>query len=307
MKYMKYILPLALIGILISPMIVSAGNFGVNIGDTFTYDCEAADMSISIGSKSATVTGYSVDDQEFAVGTSVTVEVLDFEYAWGNNTIYEVQAGTATENGSSGNFGFLLSSIILIFYPMLFVSGFVNETSFNQTAAEEVPELFMIPFVEPSQDTWDFFIDFASELQTGTSLTLPEDAANLTIAADYSDSVSEFIFESRITGDVEGNVTDGSSILFIDYTIDHHFQLAYQKANGVMNGIQLEGTLTGTSNSTALNLDYHQKTELSGYNLPNYLLGGGGFTLPFPGFGWIGAVLAVSSLFTVAVIIRKRK
>ncbi|HUU77069.1 MAG TPA: choice-of-anchor S family protein [candidate division Zixibacteria bacterium] len=303
MKCLKFILPLALIGILISPMIVGA-NFGVDIGDTFTYDCVTSELSISIGSKSASVTGYAVDGHDFAVGTSVVVEVLEFDDTFFNTTIYEVQAGSYAENGSSSTFGFVLSSIFMMFYPMLFIGGFVNETSFNQTEAEETPMLFMLPFVEVDPATWTGFANIANELQTGTSLIVSQ-ASNMTIAAEYSDSVSEFIFEMRITGNYNGNVTDGSSILFVDYEVDHHFQFSYQKLTGVMNGMQLEGTLTGTSNSTALSLEYHQKTELEGYNLPNYELGGGTFS--FPGFGILGAVLAVGSLFAIAIIIRRRK
>ena len=52
LKKIKYILPLALIVVLITPMFTH-GNFGVEVGDTYTYDCVASERDITLGSNSA--------------------------------------------------------------------------------------------------------------------------------------------------------------------------------------------------------------------------------------------------------------
>lgn len=291
---------------MITPIFAQAGNFGVDIGDTFTYDCEASSRDITLGSNSASASGYEVDEQHFDEGTSVDVEVLAFETSFGNTTIFEIQAGSYTENSSSSNFGVQLGGLLMIFFPLLFMGAYVNETAWNQTEAEADPGMMMEPFVEPGTATWDIFKDLAQEAQTATTMFSGAES-NLQIHADYTESATEFLFESYLNGTYEGNVTDGSSILFIDYTnVQNHFQMVYNIVTGVMKGMQLEGSLTGTSNGTAIQIDYHFQTELSGYNLPNYQWGDVGWW-PFPGFGFFAAIGAISSLFIIAVIIRKRK
>lgn len=306
MNKIKYLLPIALIAIIISPMIVQADNFGVEIGDTFTFDCVAAEVSGSIGTNSATASGFTIDDHEIPVGTSVTVEVLDFETSLGNTTIYEVSSGSYAENGSSGNFEFQFGGLLMIFFPLLIVGSYINETDWNQTEAETPGELFMVPFVEPTADTWQVFKDLSTEIQTATSALFSDSDTNLTINADYTESAGEFLFESYIGGTVNTNFTDGSEILFVDYELEHHYQFAYDTINGVMKGMRQEGSIDGTSNSTDLSIAYNQHTELEGYNLPNYQFGGG-FTLPFPAFGFYAALAAISSIFIIGVIIRRRK
>ena len=177
----------------------------------------------------------------------------------------------------------------------------------NSTAAEEDTGMMMAPFVEPTTATWQGFKDLAQTVQTETAL-FTDAEYDMTIYADYTESATEFFFESYVNGTYTGNVTEGSSIIFVDYTnVESHFQMSYNILTGVMNGIQVEGSVSGTANSTAISMSYHIQTELDGFNLPAYQWGGAGWTFPFPGFGLYAAIAAIGSLFLVAVIIRKRK
>ena len=75
---LKIALPLLVVGLFLSATFARA-NYGVDIGDTFTFDVIANERSITLGANSATADGYEIDGHAFAVGTSVEVEVLDFE------------------------------------------------------------------------------------------------------------------------------------------------------------------------------------------------------------------------------------
>ncbi|MCK5047487.1 MAG: hypothetical protein KAS22_12955, partial [Candidatus Heimdallarchaeota archaeon] len=267
-KMLKVIIPLALISLFLSSQLVTA-NFGVDIGDTFTYDCVAAERTMTIGSNTGTATGYTVDDHEFAEGTSVVVEVLEFDDSLFNATIYEKQAGSYVENGSSSTFGFQLGGLLMTVFPLFFALGFVDENTWNQTEAEEGPGMILEPFVEPEAATWTLFADFAAEVQTGTSLLSDPSMSGLSIQAEYTDSVSEFFFESYLTGTYNDSITNGTHTFLLNYDVDHNFQFAFNKANGVMKGMRIEGSLEGTSNSTVVEISYNMHTELAGYNLPN--------------------------------------
>ena len=298
----KVIIPLALISLFLSSQLVTA-NFGVDIGDTFTYDCVAAERTMSIGTHTGTGTGYTVDDHAFAAGTSVVVEVLEFDDSFFNTTIFEIQAGSYVENGSSSTFGFQLGGLLMTVFPLLFASLFVDEVEWNQTEAEEAPGMILEPFVEPEAATWTLFTDFAAEVQTGTSLLSDPSMTGLSIQAEYTDSVSEFFFESYLTGTYNDTLTNGTHTYLINYDVDHHFQFAFNKANGVMKGMRVEGTVDGTSNSTAIGMSYEMHTELAGYNLPNYQFAGGFI----PGFEWFLVIPALGLLVALPIIIRRRK
>jgi len=299
---LKVIIPLALISLFLSTQLVTA-NFGVDIGDTFTYDCIAAERTMTIGSNTGTATGYTVDDHEFAEGTSVVVEVLEFDDSLFNTTIYEKQAGSYVENGSSSTFGFQLGGLLMTVFPLLFALGFVDENLWNQTEAEAPPGMILEPFVEPEAATWTLFADFAAEVQTGTSLLSDPAMSGLSIQAEYTDSVSEFFFESYLTGTYNDSITNGTHIFLLNYDVDHNFQFAFNKANGVMKGMHIEGSLEGTSNSTVVEISYNMHTELAGYDLPNFQFGGGFI----PGFEWFLVIPALGLLVALPIIIRRRK
>lgn len=299
---LKVIIPLALISLFLSTQLVTA-NFGVDIGDTFTYDCVAAERTMTLGSNTGTGTGYTVDGHAFAAGTSVVVEVLEFDDSFFNTTIYEIQAGSYVENGSSSTFGFQLGGLLMTVFPMIFAFVFVEESDWNQTEAEEAPGILLEPFVEPEAATWTLFSDFAAEVQTGTSLLSDPAMTGLSIQAEYTDSVSEFFFESYLTGTYNDTLDNGTHTYLINYDVDHHFQFAFNKANGVMKGMHVEGTMEGTSNSTVIEFSYDMHTELAGYNLPNYQFAGGFI----PGFEWFLVIPALGLLVALPIIIRRRK
>ncbi len=299
---LKVIIPLALISLFLSTQLVTA-NFGVDIGDTFTFDCIAAERTITVGSNTGTGTGYTVDDHAFAAGTSVVVEVLEFDDSFLNTTIYEIQAGSYVENGSSSTFGFQFGGLLMTVFPLLFSLVYVDPIEWNQTEAEEAPGMLLEPFVEPEAATWTLFAEFAAEVQTGSSLISASGMSGLSIQAEYTDSVSEFFFESYLGGTFNDTLTNGTHTYLINYDVDHHFQFAFNKANGVLKGMHVEGSMEGTSNSTVIEFSYNMHTELAGYNLPNYQFAGGFI----PGFEWFLVIPALGLLVALPIIIRRRK
>jgi len=299
---LKIALPLLVVGLYLSATFANA-NYGVNIGDTFTYDVIANKRTITLGTNTATADGYEIDGHAFAAGTSVEIEVLEFDDSFINTTIYEIRSGSYFENDSSSTFGFQLGGLFTIIFPLIISYGYLDESQWNQTEAEELAGLGISPFVEPETATWDLFKEFAAEVQTGTSLVSDPAMQNLTLQAEYTDSVTEFLFEAFMGGHFTDTYSNGTHIFEQDYTIDHHYQFAYNKANGVLKGHRLVGTLSGTTNGTVLEMEYDNHVELLGYNLPKLQFGGGFI----PGFEWFIALPAIAFLGLIAVIIRKRK
>ncbi len=301
-KVLKIALPLLVVGLFLSASFAKA-NFGVNVGDIFTFDVIANERSVTLGANSATADGYEIDGHAFAAGTSVEIEVLEFDDSFINTTIYEIRSGSYYENDTSSTFAFQFSGILTIVFPILITYLYLDEALWNQTEAEELASLGINPFVEPETATWDLFKDFAAELQTGTSLISDPALQNLTLNAEYTDSVSEFLFEAYFGGHYTDTFSNGTHSFIQDYTIDHHFQFAINKANGVVKGHRIVGTLSGNTNGTVLEMDYDNHVELAGYNLPKLQFGGGFI----PGFEWFIALPAIAFLGLIAVIIRKRK
>ncbi|NHJ46780.1 MAG: hypothetical protein FK733_03230 [Asgard group archaeon] len=297
-KALKIIIPLAIMGLLISTQFGSA-TFGVEVGNIFTYDVIKNNFSVTVGANSGTSTGYEVDDQPFAEGTQVDVEVtavnpLDVEY--------ELQAGSYYETEYSGSIGLGLNVIISLLVPFLAIMAV--DQPWNQTAIEEKGSPLLIPFVENETTTWQTYIDMATDLQTSPPISTAS-LGVIGINATYSDTVSTFVFELYMSGSIQINDTLISNYYEVTSTLEHHYQFAYNKADGVMLGMRMEGSVSGTANGTAVSWEYSQHTEKVGYNLPGYTFGGGGGFIP--GFEWFIAIPALAFIGIIAVVIRKRK
>ena len=94
-KELKVIIPLFLIGLLVS-VNISQASFGVTAGDSYVYDIVHATQEITVGTNSGSGNGYIIDGQSFTDGTSINCNVT----AVGVDVEYNKQAGTAIESGS---------------------------------------------------------------------------------------------------------------------------------------------------------------------------------------------------------------
>ena len=73
-KIIKIIIPLLLIGIIITPISVR-GDYQQTVGETFTYDVVTADIAVNYETNSVSNSSYLLDGQFFNDGTQLEVEV----------------------------------------------------------------------------------------------------------------------------------------------------------------------------------------------------------------------------------------
>ncbi|MEA2070532.1 MAG: choice-of-anchor S family protein [Asgard group archaeon] len=300
-KILAIIAPLTLIGLLLGSQ-MGMGTYGVTVGSMYVFDCVESTASITVGENSATAQGYEIDGHHFDPGTSVTVNVTSIS----SSVYYDKMAGGYTESASSSSFGFVFGSIFLMMYPYLLAVEFGDVGDWNQTEAEEDPGMLLTPFVENETSTWEGFRDLADDVATGSLISETGDD-ELTINATYTENTQEFIFEFFLAGTLDHITTSGNQTLDLTGEIENHYQFAIEKPTGIMEGIRLEGFLTGTSNGTAIDIQYNFLTELEGYDLPPLEFGDGGFTFPFPGFGIYITLGALGTLTIIAVMVRRRK
>jgi len=292
-KTIKIVLPLLIVGLLLSVQFAQA-TYGVSVGDEFIYDCVSSELNVTLGTNSGGGTGYTVDGQHFAEGTSVTVNVTSIS----SSVYYDIIAGGYTEADSCSSFGFLLGAIFMIVWPMLIMTSYYDPADWNQTEADEAPGMLLAPFIDNDTSLFDSFKDLADDVQSG-SVVSTDTMGDVILNATYTDTATEFYFESYLGGTM--NMNDSGTIIVGD--VEHHFQFAFTKATGVMLGMRIEGNIDGTSNGTILQMDYDMHTEQDGYNLPGYSFGGG-WTWPFPAFGIIATF---GALGTIAVLVVRRR
>jgi hypothetical protein len=296
-KALKFIIPFAVIGLLFSTQFAN-GTFGVVVGATYTYDVIKSNMSVAIGANSGSYSGYEIDDQVFAEGTQVEVEVTAVNPL---DVAYDVKAGSYFESDASNNLDLGFTTLLSILTPIVALA--LVEQDWNQTEVEEVGSPLLIPFVENETTTWQTYIDMANDLQT--SAPVPTTAfGQVGLNATYSDTVSTFVFELYFGGTMAFNDTLITDYVEVNAALVHHFQFAFDKPTGVMLGMRMEGSVIGTSNGTAVSFQYNMHTEKVGYNLPKYEFGGGGF---IPGFEWFIVLPAIGFIGTIVAIVRRRK
>jgi hypothetical protein len=297
-KILKVALPLFIIGLFLS-VSMAKGAFGVTVGDEYTFDIVQANQAITVGANSGSGSGYELDGQTFAEGTSIELNVT----AVGADVEYNMTAGTAVEESSSSGMDLAFLTIFQLLFPLLYLEMFAEYDAWNQTAADMAPGAMFIPFVESDLD-WNDYIDLATDAHASATTNETQTAY---LDGAYSDSTDTFVFELFFGGFLVGNFTGSNTGNFYEYDVEiqHHYQFAYTKSTGVMLGMRLEFDISGTSNSTAIDISLVSKVEQDGYNLPPYSLGGGGWTWPFPAFGIIAAFAALGTLGVL--VIKRRK
>ena len=293
-KILKVVLPLFIIGLLFS-VNMAQGTFSVTVGDDYDFDVVAANQTITVGNNTGGTNGYELDGLVFAEGTSVNVNVT----AVSTVVSYNITTGAATVSEGS-NIDFLNLTVQLsLLFPIVYAWAFCEVDNWDQAAADEEFSPAIMPFVESDFD-WQYFIDLAEEIHSSGATN---DTDEILQDATYLEDTDDFYYEYYVNGPLDGNITTGTGLYLIDLDMVFHLQFSYEKATGVNNGFNIAFTLDGDSNGTDVSIEYNNKVERDGFDLPAYQIGGG-WTWPFPAFGIIAAFTALG---TIAVLVIKRR
>lgn len=206
---LKIVLTLFLFSLLI-PIQAGIGAFGVNIDDTFTYECITAERSFTLGAESGIGEGFKIDGQHFAPGTTVNVTVTNLI---SDSVIYSFASGGYTDFSISDKIGFFASlRFHYLFYPFTATSMITDVNNWNQTFVEEDPGLLLIePFIEIDGTTWIDLEEFADSMTTILS-TLAE-YTGMVIISEYAQDATTFLCEFHVYGEFNETYTPTSPSL----------------------------------------------------------------------------------------------
>lgn len=300
-KAVRIALPLLLIGMIIVTQNTNS-TYLVTVGNTYVYDVVASSMSVTYGINSTDIQGYEIEGQYFNPGNSVTLNVTDVQPT---DVTFNISAGAYSELGQSD-----LSDLSMLFLYMvspIYYTQALSTMKWNATIIESLihEEILMIPFLSVESDTWDDWIDVVNGINNNGTILGTTYSNGFAVSAAYYNITTDFVFEFMITGVIEEVYVTGTRSSILNMTIDHQYQFAYTKATGVMLGMRMEGSVSGTANGTIFNYNYDYHTEKQGYDLPSYQLGGP--TWPFPGFEYLIALSVLGTLTTIMVLVRRRK
>jgi len=280
-----------------------AATFGVVISDTFTYDCVTSERSVVWGTNSSSSEGYSLEDHNFAVGTSVSVEVV--------NLISDSVAYTVSKDGyEEGYFSdaTTMMSTLMFEYSLYLqvMKSHIRNNGWNQALWDKPPRHHLDEaFIEIDSSTWSEFADFLDSLTEFHSTITPTNG--LTMDTVYINDDTTFACELHLFGILNATYTPFTSpaIPWLDYSddFDYKCKLAYDKSTGALLGMHLYGSMTGISNGTnyEFTIDSHFEQEV--YNLPSTInTSTGGFS----GYNIAIAVCSITTLFMIAVYIKRK-
>lgn len=295
---LKIVFPLFLLCLLI-PIQAGVGAFGVNIDDTFTYECIAAERSFALGAESGIGEGFKIDGQHFDPGTTINVTVTNLI---SDSVIYSFASGGYSDNSISDKIGFMSSlRFHYLFYPFTATSMITDVNNWNQAFVEEDPGLLLIePFIEIDGTTWIDLEEFADSMTTILS-TLAE-YTGIVVSSEYAQDATTFLCEFHVYGEFNDTYTPLSSP-YLPWikdlnSIEHYYRFAYDKPTGVMLGTKMYGTTTGEVNGSVMELSYDFHVEQTGYDLPTELT-----TAKLNGFNIIITIVTLS----IPIILMKFK
>ncbi|NHJ49354.1 MAG: hypothetical protein FK733_16310 [Asgard group archaeon] len=298
-KWLKFILPLMILCLFIPFRNVNAA-FGVDIGDTYNYECIAAERTFSLGAETGTGEGFQIDGQHFDPGTIVTVEVIDLI---SDSVHYNVSSGGYNFYQFSDLIGLLASlRFQYIFYYAIATSMITDVNKWNQTFVEQDPGLLLYdPFIEIGSSTWEDIIEFGDGM-VGYVSTI-SNLVGLTGDAEHDQNDDEFLCQYHIYGAYNETFTPYTSP-YLPWekdllSIDHYYKYSYDKPNGVMLGSRMHGSTSGVVNGSTMSISYDFHVEQVGYDLPTNLIVGGlnGFTI----------LITFVSLFIPVLIVRMKR
>jgi len=304
MRKIAKISVILLIGCLIlSPVIVS-GNYQVSIGETYTYDVNNAEYEVSKGAYTAYGNGFQINDHQFPNNTTVEAKVVNVDPA--TEVAFQISSGGQGEVWFSNALD-ALGVALLVFLPILEydVIGTMVFNDINSTVSKGTGILMPVFWDTAS---FDFFDDLTSESYISDITTEPE-FQDLDIYAEYEEVGSEMIFDWYLIGSMDVTATYTQ-----DYEVEHQVKMVYDLATGVLQGIRVISTATGTHSGQSLDYYMDYFAELQGYDLADFLYGPSTPTPTIPstpptstiGFGWI-AILLAGSILLIPIILRKMR
>ncbi|MBK5113342.1 MAG: hypothetical protein KGD59_02380 [Candidatus Heimdallarchaeota archaeon] len=289
--------------ILIQTQYGTAATFGVAISDTFTYDCITSERSVVWGTDSSSSEGYSLEGHDFAVGTSVLVEVINIV----SDSVAYTVSKDGFEEGYLSDATSMMSALIFDYgLNLQVIKSLIRGYGWNQTFWDEPPLLnFDNVFIEIDTSTWSEFADFLDSLTGFYSTITP--TTGLTMDTVYINDDSTFACELHLHGILNATYTPITSpaIPWVDYSddFDQYCRLAYDKSTGALLGMHVYGSMTGTSNGTNYDITFDSHVEKEGYDLPdNINTSTGGF----PGYSIAITVGGITTLLLIAVYIKRK-
>jgi len=300
-KAVKIALPLLLIAIIFSTQTIK-GDYLVTVNSVFDYDVVDSAANVTFGTNNANIQGYEINGQYFNPGNTISLNVTDVQPT---STTYNLTSGSYSEIRSTGVLD-VLYMIILMIYPVALIEH-LSVSTWNETALEEDYHagILMVPFLSVYETTWNDWIETVNDINANGTIMAETFTEALVVEAAYHNTTTNFVFEFYLSGTLNEQYTHLSTTSLINVTIEHQYQFAYTKATGVMLGMRMEGTISGLSNGTIVEVNYDYRAEQTGYDLPSYQLGGP--TWPFPGFEYLIALGALGTLTTIMVLVRRRK
>jgi len=281
---LKIVLPLVVVSVLLGATMAQA-DYGVTVGETFTYDVEAASWDVAIDTSSSSGTGFNFLDVNRAVGTQFDVDVTA---ASASSVSWDMTIGADTDSGTSSPFD-VLGVILLSFFPLLMTDAGIM--SWNQTEMDLGLEIMSIFFAEPVTFSDIFYQmtqdDFVTSVVTDTDYSF--DNVGGTFDNDTSIAIFEWHCDLTFT-----NASDNFSGDFV-------WQYAYDQTDGHMKGNYMNMDYSGTIDGTDITYKLEQRVEETGYNLPAVASG------LLPGFEWFMAIPIIALLGGITIINRKRK
>lgn len=281
-KEFKIILPLLVAALLFGSTMTQA--YGVSVGNTFTYEVEAASWDVTVDTNTSSGTGFNFLDVLRAVGTQFTVEVTAVTPA--TSVDWEMAIGTDTDTGESAPFD-AIGIIFLMFFPMLIVESSIMV--WNQTQMDLGLELMTFFFADPVTFTGIFEAmveeDIITTYYTGSEYNFDN------VGGTFDQSTATAVFEWHF----DMTYVNGSD----NWAGDFVWQYAYDKTTGQMKGNYMDIDYSGTMGGIDIVYKLEQRVEEVGYNLPN--------VSGLPGFEWFIAIPIVALLGGLTIIKKKRK
>ncbi|NHK33066.1 MAG: hypothetical protein FK730_17085, partial [Asgard group archaeon] len=262
-QVIKISLTLLICSLILSPLIVS-GNYQVTIGQTFNYDVNNAQYEVTKGIYSASGNGFQIDGHQFPNETSILIEVTAVDPP--NDVDFDISSDGYVESWFSSPFGDALGVALTALLPILLYDSLGNMVfnDINDTVSQGT-DLLMPVFWDVSY--FDFFEDLASE-STLSDLSTDPDYQDLNFYAEYEEVGNEMIFDWYFIGPMLVTTT-----YTLDFDVEHQVKMVYDLSTGVLQGMRMISTTTGTHSGQ--NLDYYMDfyIELQGYDLDDFLYG----------------------------------
>jgi len=279
---MKISIPILLVIVMLAPT-MTKGAYNVAVGNTFTYEAVKTNWDIQLGTDTSTGTGFSIDETHYTDKTQFTVEVTAAD---ATSVDWDLVIGTDTIAGF--NFGldglyFALAIFMPLFYSL--------PTTWNQTEMDLGPSLVPVFFIDVESMS-EFFYGMSNDTYVSSVFSDPEWAiANVGGTFDNSTNIAVFEWHLDMTWtDAVSGHNYGGTFTFI---------FAFDRTTGQMKGFYQDLDYSGQVDFTVQNVQFTQRFEEVGYNLP-----GVGF---IPGFEWFMVIPAFALIIGLPIILKKRK